>query len=433
MLTRSVYVKLALFVIITIVGVTYVSANYIGLFNNLLGASGCTVHADFTDSGGIFTSAEVTYRGVAIGRVGQLHLTNDGVEVDLKLNNSCGSEKIPSTGVQATVSDRSVIGEQYVNIIPVTDKRPYMKSGATIPMSRTTIPVSAQVLLSNLDSLANSVDTGKLATVIGELGEAFENRGSDLATLLDSTSNLLKAATNALPQTIQLIGSASTVLKTQLDLQPALQSFTHSLNLLSQQFKASNPDILNLLNEGPSDLQTVQSFVQNNQTDLGIALADLASTGQVLARHVDGIEQILELYPALVAGGETVIGPDGVGALALVANNVNSPPDCGDPTLGGEGYQGTTIRKPSDLSPEAPNVAARCTAPASSGKNIRGSANVPGGDPVSIPSNVVAYPRAYTANTGSKAGSTVYVGTSLNNAGVLADDSWVAILTDSLN
>ena len=423
MLTRSVYVKLVIFVLITLVGISYISAKYIGLFNNLFGSTGCTISADFPDSGGIFTNAEVTYRGVAIGRVGTLHLIKDGVRVDLHIDD-CNNPKIP-VDTKATVSDRSVIGEQYVNLIPANNNPPYMHGGVIIAMKDTTIPVSAQELLANLDALSNSVDTQKLATVIGELGTAFGHRGADLGTLLDASSNLLKAAEQNLGPTLQLIDRSKQVLQTQLDLSDPLNQFTKNLNLLSQQFVKSDPDIRHLLNTGPSDLSIVQSFVQDNQTDLGVALADLASTGQVLARHVDGIEQILELYPALVAGGSTVIQKDGVGALSLVVNP-GIPPDCGNPTKGSEGYEGTEIRKPSDLTPAAPNVSAHCTAPLSSGTNVRGSANIPGGDPISATGGGIAYPRANTANT-------VSVGTSLNNAGVLADDSWIAILTDSLN
>jgi phospholipid/cholesterol/gamma-HCH transport system substrate-binding protein len=423
MLTRSVYVKLVIFVLITLVGISYISAKYIGLFNNVFGSSGCTISADFPDSGGIFTNAEVTYRGVAIGRVGTLHLIQNGVRVDLHIDD-CNNPKIP-VDTAATVSDRSVIGEQYVNLIPPNNNGPYMHGHEIIAMSHTSIPISAQELLTNLDMLSNSVDTQKLATVIGELGTAFNARGADLSTLLDSSSTLLSAAEKNLGPTIDLINKSAKVLQTQLDLQNPLDSFTSDLNLLSQQFVKSDPDIRHLLSTGPSDLSIVQSFVQDNKTDLGVALADLASTGTVLAQHLDGIEQILELYPALVAGGGTVIQKDGVGALSLVVNT-GTPPDCGDPTKGSEGYEGTTIRKPSDLTPAAPNVAAHCSAPVSSGTNVRGSANVPGGDPISLTGGGIAYPRANTANT-------VSVGTSLNYAGVLADDSWIAILTDSLN
>jgi hypothetical protein len=57
---------------------------------------------------------------------------------------------------------------------------------------------------------------------------------------------------------------------------------------------------------------------------------------------------------------------------------------------------------------------------------VRGSANVPGGDPISTAGGNVAYPRVTTANT-------VRVGDVNNAAAVLGDRSWIAILTDGLH
>ncbi len=427
MLRRSTKIQLIIFVIITLLGITYVSANYVGLTKGLIGPDSCTVHADFADSGGIFSSAEVTYRGVAVGKVTGLRLIDNGVQVDLSIDD-CKGKKIPAS-TAAAVSDRSVIGEQYVNLVPSKNSAPYLTSGSTIPMSRTTIPVSAQLLLTNLDDLVNSVDTNALRTVITELGAAFNQRGADLARLLDSSNDLLQAAEDNLPQTISLLDNSATVLDRQLAEAQPLASFAHSLNLLSQQLKTSNGDITHLLTDAPGDLDVVRKFVLNNQTDLGAVIANLASTGRLLVRHLDGIEEIFELYPALAAGGPSVID-HGIGGLGLIANNINNPPDCGDPRKGSEGYQGTTIRKPSDLRPAAPNVAARCTAPPSSGTNVRGSANVPGGDPISTSGGGVAYPRGTTANT---EGNTVSVDTGLNQAGLLGDKAWIALLTNSLH
>ena len=103
----------------------------------------CTIYANFKDSGGIFTNAEVTYRGVAVGRVGELKLLDDGVQVALDVDD-CNSAKIP-TDTKATVSDRSVIGEQYVNLVPPDDGHgKYLAQGETIPMSRTSIQVAPE-------------------------------------------------------------------------------------------------------------------------------------------------------------------------------------------------------------------------------------------------------------------------------------------------
>ena len=427
MLRRGTKIQLIAFVLITLLGVSYVSANYVGLFKGFFSGGACTVYADFPDSGGIFSNAEVTYRGVAIGRVGTLHLLKNGVRVDLNIDN-CDSAKVP-TDTGAAVSDRSVIGEQYVNLIPPNNNAPYLKGGEIIPMRRNSIPLSAEALLANMDSLVTSVNLNALRTTISELGKAFANRGPDLGSLLDSQHDLLTAAEQNLPQTIALIEQSSGVLQTQLDLRDPIASWAHSLNLLSDQLKKSDPDIRRLLDTGPSSLGVVRKFVQDNRTDLGATLANLATIGTIMVRHRDGTEEVFELYPALAAGGQSVIrnaNQPGSATAALGLVTQTTPRDCGDPKKGSEGYQGTVLRSPSDLTPEAPNVAAHCSAPESSGVNVRGAQNVPGGDPLSASGGGVAYPRGITHNT-------VVLSTRLNGAGVLGDKAWVAYLTAALH
>ena len=78
-------VQLAAFTLITIVAVSILSANYIGLTERLLGG-GPLITASFAQSGGIFVGSEVTYRGVKIGRVSGLELEKDGVLVEAQLD-----------------------------------------------------------------------------------------------------------------------------------------------------------------------------------------------------------------------------------------------------------------------------------------------------------------------------------------------------------
>ncbi|SHG05808.1 phospholipid/cholesterol/gamma-HCH transport system substrate-binding protein [Jatrophihabitans endophyticus] len=427
MLRRSTKIQLILFVILTLVGVSYVSAEYVGLAKNVF-SDGCTVSADFKDSGGIFTNAEVTYRGVTVGKVGEIHLRREGIRVDLDIED-CGDSHVP-TSAAARVNNRSVVGEQYVDLIPPNGRGPFFKGGERIPQSRTSIPTPTNVLLTNLNRLVQSVPLDDLRTTVSELGKAFDGRGNDLARLLDSTSLLLDGAQRNLPDTIALINNSATVLQTQLDVAPSLQSYTKSLKLLSEQLKKSDPDIRRLLDTGPDDLTTVQKLIQDNRTDLGMLLANLATVGDLIVNHLDGTEQILELYPALAAGGQSAVRADSlssghnVGALGLVLTNANDPADCGAPRGGRQGYQGTKIRDPSQTGPIAPNVAARCTASAGSGVNVRGAQNVPGAPPISTAGSGTSYPRAITKDM-------VQVDTSLKHVN-LGDAGWLAVLTASL-
>jgi phospholipid/cholesterol/gamma-HCH transport system substrate-binding protein len=119
-----------------------------------------------------------------------------------------------------------------------------------------------------------------------------------------------------------------------------------------------------------------------------------------------------------------------VGQLGFVINENPpvGPADCGSPysTDPRQGYGGTTVRAPSDLSPKTPNTAAHCDAAASTGVNVRGAQNAPGGDPISTGTDNRAYPRGTTANT-------VRVGSTDGSAALLGDRSWIALLTDGLH
>jgi phospholipid/cholesterol/gamma-HCH transport system substrate-binding protein len=416
-----------LFLVLSLVGVSYVGFNYVGLGAQLFGARGCTVSANFPDSGGIFTNAEVTYRGVTIGKVAELHLLDyaatdgqkvRGVRVDLRLT-SCARNKIP-LNAQAYVSDRSAVGEQYVNIEPVSNDGPYLANGAVLTKPGK-VPIATQVLLKNLDDLVSNIDSAKLNILITELGQAFDGKGPDLKALLDAGDRLLARAQQALPETLKLIDNSQTVLKTQLDSGSAIKNWAHNLNLLSAQLKQSDPDLNALLSAGPSQLDTVRQFVASNRSDLGVVLANLTSVNQVLVSNLGGIGAILLMYPATVAGRATVAPGDGTVHFGLVIN-ADDPPGCI------AGYGGTAKRQPSNTGPATVNTGARCTLPRGSKSTVRGAQNAPGGDPISTGGAGSVYPRAVP-----RPGSVVPIGGSMASAGLLADNSWLPLLTGGLH
>jgi phospholipid/cholesterol/gamma-HCH transport system substrate-binding protein len=271
------------------------------------------------------------------------------------------------------------------------------------------------------------VNTQNLATVVDELGNAFNDQGPALSALLDSSNDLLLAAQQNLPDTLALIKDSDQTLQTQLDSSTDLATWAHNLNLLSQQLKASNGDISHLFTAGSSDLATIGTFVNNNRTDLGVTFNNLASTGQLIVRRLDGLEELFELFPAEAAGTYSALRSDGVGLLGFVINSPN-PSDCGaiKTTQPREGYGGTVIRAPSNNAAIPPNTAAHCDLPASTGRNVRGVQNAPGGDPISTAGGNVAYPRVDTANT-------IRVGSTDGSAALLGDRSWIALLTNGLH
>ena len=84
MITKRTKVQLVIFALITMIGVSFVGARYAQL-DRLVFDQSYRVVAHFSESGGIFTGAEVAYRGVTVGKVSDLKLTDEGVDVVLNI------------------------------------------------------------------------------------------------------------------------------------------------------------------------------------------------------------------------------------------------------------------------------------------------------------------------------------------------------------
>ncbi|HWO62040.1 MAG TPA: MlaD family protein [Umezawaea sp.] len=371
MIPRRIKLQIGAFLVIALVGVSFVGAKYVGL-GRLVGSSGYVVTMRLADSGGIFSNAEVAYRGVTIGRVGALRLAADGVEVDLDIDPD--APRVPAD-LDAVVANRSAVGEQFVDLRPKRDDGPYLEAGAIIPRSATRTPPPVDGLLTNLDAFAKSVPTDALRTVVDELDIAFSGTGPDLQALLDSTRSFTQTATDHLPQTKALLQDGVTVLTTQAEQGSAIRSFSGDLRLLAEQLKKSDGDLRNLIAVSPGAAAQVSALLRESGPNLGVVVANLLTTSNILVSRLDGLEQIAVTYPAAVGGGFTVAPGDGTAHFGL-AINVFDPAPC---TVG---YEGTPIRQGTDTTPVALNTQAYCALARGSATTVRGAQNAPyGGQP----------------------------------------------------
>ncbi len=425
MITRTTKIQLLVFAVITLVGIAYVGARYAQL-DRLFSDETYTVSADLAESGGIFVGAEVTYRGVSVGRVEDMRLSKDGVYADLGIDNS--TDTIPAD-VVAVVANRSAIGEQYVDLQPQTDQAPYLHEGSQIARDRTKTPLAATPLLIDLDQLVNSVDKQDLRTVIDQLGTAFQGTGADLATIIDTSNSFIQTAYAKLGVTRELIKNSRVALQTQLDSESAIRSFSKDLRRFSTTLVHSDGDLRTVIDQGSVAARDVRGLIQDNQAALAELINNLITTNEITSARVNGIKQILVVYPYVVEGGFTVVAKDPTTGLydahfGLVFTS--------DPPVCHRGYN-TRQRDPNDTSEVPMNMTARCTEPQAQ-SNARGAQNAPAyGSPGKGRSPVVA---AYDPETGMLRPVTSAPGANRHEVGgqqqLLGEDSWKWLLLGPL-
>lgn len=411
MIRRSVWVKTVAFVVIAVLGVSYVLFHYIGLGGAVFG-SGYTAYVDLPDSGGLFTSASVTYRGVEVGRVGAITLRQGGIRVALDFTSD---QHIPAD-TTAVVGNGSPIGEQFIDLRPPDDNGPYLHQGSVIAQSHTSLPTSTEQLLVSLDRLVRSVPRRDLRTVVTQLGRTFDGTGPSLANLLDSTHSLLASAQANLPQTVDLLHQGGRVLDTQSSLASSITAFSRHLDTFTGALRASDGDLRKVLRNGSPASRELSALDRSVATSLPELLGNATQLGQVTSPRVPALRQILVIYPYVVATSFGLFPGNGSTRFGFPAPPEEDHQPCK------KGYVPPSKRRsPNALNYPPVRYGAYCQEPTSADINPRGSRMAPEPD-----GRRLGDEPSYRTNAGLPHG--VMVGSSGSSgqaAGqALGDESW---------
>lgn len=363
MLTRRIKAQVIIFVIAALIGTSYLGATYVGI-NPF--SSDYRVTVQMTDAGGTFTNGQVTYRGVPVGRIERLTPTANGTEAVLRID--ADAPDMPAR-LQASVANRSAIGEQYIDLRGSWDAgRDTLSAGDTI--TGATMPPPVEDVLRSGRDFAGSVPQESLNTVIDEAYELSRGLGDGLGQLLDTSQEFVRTADENFLVTQQLIRNSDTVLSTQIGAGDSIRSFSTDLSLIADTLESSDGDLRRLIDVSPAAARELEALFSQVGRPLGTLLANLITPAQVFGVNSDGVEDALIKAPEALSVGWSVTNAGQID-LGLITSFF-------DPLPCVAGYGGTQQREGVVTSQGRPfNTSAGCTASPSSGTNVRGPRAVP--------------------------------------------------------
>jgi phospholipid/cholesterol/gamma-HCH transport system substrate-binding protein len=92
-LPRRIWIQLGILALVTVIAVSVMAFGFVNV-PALVGIGRYNVTLDLPQSGGLYPSSAVTYRGSEIGRVTSIDVTPDGVRAVLKLQSSTRSRRM---------------------------------------------------------------------------------------------------------------------------------------------------------------------------------------------------------------------------------------------------------------------------------------------------------------------------------------------------
>lgn len=322
LLTKFVRYQLCAFAVIAVVFIAWIAISYMRV-PSMLGLGRNTVELVLPSGAGLYPKSNVTYRGVHAGTVHDLRIEGDKVVVTMYLDNSL---HIP-TDLAAEVHSRSAIGEQYIELLPRTDSGPYLADGDRI--DSTLVPTSTADMVDSVELALTDVSRDDLHLLINESGTAFRNSGNNLQQILDGLDKFLAEGQKNLAPTLNLIDNAGPLLDTQIQSAGSIREWTHYLDLVTSSVASNDAAVRGLLDNGPDAGAEGTDLFNRIAPTLPTALGNLNSIADVLRIYHMSLEQILVVYPPLVAGAQSVVKGAKPGMVNLDFNlDINAPPPC---------------------------------------------------------------------------------------------------------
>jgi phospholipid/cholesterol/gamma-HCH transport system substrate-binding protein len=246
------------------------------------------VSATLPDAAGLTEGGVVSIAGVQVGRVDSLGVEFDHAKVTLAIDRSAQVR----SDVVLHVRARSVLGEKYVELQPVSTDAPLLEDGATLADTRGQLEIDEMV--TRIGPLLDAVDPAALKEAVAILTGALKDDPERVKRMLADAEHTLHNVAVASDELPALVTDARTTLRTVRatadDARPILAHLDGTVERLDTLLAAVPPE------QVPALLDEVQAAVVDGRAVL--VKLDAATGGlQTLVDKANGItrEDILRI------------------------------------------------------------------------------------------------------------------------------------------
>jgi phospholipid/cholesterol/gamma-HCH transport system substrate-binding protein len=379
MLPRLIKTQLVLLTAVAVAAVVVLGWYFLRI-PSLVGVGRYTLYAELPQSGGLYRTANVTYRGITIGKVTGVEPTVRGARATMSIEDGY---RIPADA-SANVHSVSAVGEQYVDLVSTANRGPYLANGQTI--GKSTVPSQIGPALDAANRGLVVLPKDKVASLLYETSQAVGGLGPSLRRLVDATQAIAHDFRGSIDDVDDIIGRSAPIIDSQADSADTIGRWAANLNTLTAQTAQSDQTVRSILANAAPTAAQVNSTFGDVRESLPQTLANLEVVIDMLKRYHNGVEQALVFLPQSGAIAQSVTAQfPGQAALGVGAISLNQPPPCLTGFLPASQW-----RAPADTSTAPLPAGTYCKIPMDATNVVRGARNYPC---VDVPGKRAATPR----------------------------------------
>jgi phospholipid/cholesterol/gamma-HCH transport system substrate-binding protein len=267
--------------IVAIVSLIAVTFN----LNNIIG--GATYRAEFSEAAGLQPEDEVRVAGVKVGKVLEVELAGDRVQVEFR------AKDVTLGGAsRADIRIKTLLGRKFLMLVPDGDGK--MEEGDVIPLERTSSPFDITEAFGDLALTVEGIDDEQLAQSFSVMADTFRDTPDDVRASLEGLSRLSRTLASRDEQLRELLSRTEGVSQVLADRDEDLVVFFNQSSLILQELRNRREAISELLDGTIRLSEQLRALVRENRADLAPALDRLRGVSDVLRKNQQNLDASLE-------------------------------------------------------------------------------------------------------------------------------------------
>jgi phospholipid/cholesterol/gamma-HCH transport system substrate-binding protein len=270
------------------------------------GSSTYPLKAVYASAPGLFPGAKVDVLGVPVGTVTAVTNVRDHVDIEMQVNSGT---KIPAAADASLVAPQ-VLGQPDVDLNPGYTGGPHLQSGATIPESRTSVPVSTDQLLKELQRTLKELNPKAVGDLISNLSQDLDGQGAALNQLIAGAAGTIQLLANKGDDLGQLNGTLAQLTGT-LDSDTAqIEQLVTEYDTVSTVIAQHSGQLNDAIGQLSGATTALATLLTPNLAPLEADVGTVTTAGRTLDRNLSTVDEVLDQANNLFEGAQRAYDPN---------------------------------------------------------------------------------------------------------------------------
>ncbi|HET7654323.1 MAG TPA: MCE family protein [Acidimicrobiales bacterium] len=262
-------------------------------------SGGTTLTAWFPRAVALYKSSDVRVLGLVSGKITDVDVIGDRVKVTMKVDKDT---PIPAD-VNAMIVPQSLIGERYVQLFPAwKEGEAKIADGATIPESRTSVPVEPDEALAALKKFIDTLDPKATGKLVSNLAADLKGTGGDLNRAVSGLADLASTVASKDAEIARIIDNfddfTATLRTREAQLGTVMDQFARMTSIIADERRSIEGLVKGLGQVSGDALDLVSEHGAKLDTDLQQLTRALATVDA----NLESVSQLLDAGPVLATG-----------------------------------------------------------------------------------------------------------------------------------